>query len=372
MGYTWDLSKGSINWIKKPRLIIWVNVFVLLATLNALNLRSYLKQGDIGSLSLGCLVVFPSFLAACNMYFNYCNADTCVKFLNSLLDIEGSFPSTYQDDRSIHVARMLCKSFYLSTKIAPWLLAFGAGFTPCAPSNFVAPLNFMCGIIGTKSGLRNDSGWGWWELLKSFEFVTNFYLNKVLWGILSRSCLVGLTHILVGFICQRTILIRLRRKLATGIHFKLVLYRQIQLINKLFNEFHTNVLFVWMLVTCLAETFTAHASIKLISQKITKSTLLVALWTVITTVDSMFITLVVFGLAGSIHFLSWRTLEEVRIRRSGLSEGKSQAKMRKMLRSCPPIKITFGLSNFFEKTTPLNLFAYSIERLVDLLLLTQR
>ncbi|CAL8068524.1 unnamed protein product [Orchesella dallaii] len=166
------------------------------AILNALNLRSYIKQGDMESLSLGCLVVFPSFLAACNMYFNYCNADTCVKFLNSLLDIEGNFLSTYRDDRSIHVARMLCKSFYLSTKIAPWLLAFRAGFTPCTPSNFVAPLNFMCGIIGTQFGLENDSGYGWWELLKSLEFVINFYLNKVLWGVLSRSCLVGLTHIL--------------------------------------------------------------------------------------------------------------------------------------------------------------------------------
>lgn len=84
------------------------------------------------------------------------------------------------------------------------------------------------------------------------------------------------------------------------------------------------------------------------------------------------VTTLVYGFCGEVHDASNKGMK--RIKKYAHVDGRSSRKMkmfRRVASSMPVLKINFGSGNFVEKSTPIVFQQFTIERLVDLLLLSK-
>jgi len=83
--------------------------------------------------------------------------------------------------------------------------------------------------------------------------------------------------------------------------------------------------------------------------------------------DVFFVMMLLFGILGSIHEASESLLHLLKDSFLFMSKPEN----RRVVRSCPVLKIYLGDSNFVERVTPLHCQSFMLQRTVDLTLLTR-
>jgi len=247
--------------------------------------------------------------------------------------------------------KLLCNAFILSDLACPVVIGFACGLQPCSPPNLIAPLSSQCWSGDESNGDENLM------VLKFFTFLLIWIINSVIWkSIFGAGCTFTI-HLLVG--CK-SLCLALKQS-----QFDVRIYRKIQLLSNLFNEAYVGILFVMLTGTSMVFTSMVYVLFR-ISVSSAEVPSLVLIWTLIEAIDCAVIILYIFGLAGTVSSLSKKVLDDTRADCQWKMVGISK---RKELNACSPIKISFGISNYIEKPTPLKFLEFSINRFVDLVLI---
>ncbi|CAL8136414.1 unnamed protein product [Orchesella dallaii] len=312
------------------------------------------KRGEIASFSIRLVCITCLSAATILLWYLATKAGTCVKFLNGLNDLNLSDePNDSQMEQSeFTVTKLLCHSFVLTDMVGPWIVGIACGLKSCSPPNLLVPLNPTCWSETVPESKAHDS-----FLKNGFSFLTLSMANGILWKVATGAGCTFCIHMLIG--CSY-----LQRALTVS-KFQTENYRRIQYSSKLFNEAYIGILFAMLVGSSMILTSMTYIMFRVLNSTIIIS-LPVSVWILIEIFDTVVVILYIFGQAGSLFSLSSQVLNE---ERSACLLGRANLHKRKVLRSCTPIRIEFGLSNFIDKVTPLKFVEFSIDRLVDLMLM---
>ncbi|CAL8145273.1 unnamed protein product [Orchesella dallaii] len=252
-----------------------------------------------------------------------------------------------------NVAKLLSNIIVLTEVASPILLGIGGGLLPCSPPSLIVPLNPKCG--GETEERKNSL---LFLLIKASEFLVQSGINGILWKAIIGNGLTLIIHLLVGCKSQCSTLKVIGLKLET--------YRELQILNRLFNESYVALIFAIIGAGSVSLTTFSYTLLKIYTSAI-YFPIPVKIWILLMIVDGVIVILYVCGLAGSVFYLSQRMIQK---RVSGkLCLTKNDRYKQKVAKSFSPIKISFGNSNFIEKETPLKFIEFSIYRFVDLILI---
>ncbi len=112
-------------------------------------------------------------------------------------------------------------------------------------------------------------------------------------------------------------------------------------------------------ITCQVLAFST-----VILNKLTISNFLILAIFVLLAVDTSLGSLCMFEVMGDVYVDSVKILQKVKSQRCSKW-------LRKFHKSCTPVKIMFGGSNFIERFTPLNIENFAFEQIASLILLLQ-
>ncbi|CAL8145171.1 unnamed protein product [Orchesella dallaii] len=353
------------KWLK-----VWFFLLASVGCINFINLMSNLMHGSLVDYSFSFVNLIGIVCATCYLYFNSFtrNDETTTDLLNGFLKLERTFEKDGQlnnlEKRSF--AKFICQLFVLTESTIPWLFGIGAGLMPCSQLNLLAVLNPVCSLT---SGSESTETRGFlMVLLKGIELLTFGIAN----GMISKATLgTGIlvcVHILAACLCQKSSLEIFFGKYAKMGMSQFRIYRQLQLLNKYFNEAHVGVIFITMMTCSLVQTCVAYVIAGILTTATPTLSVPVVFVDLALLVDTTLISLYIFGKAGEVYSLSSGVL--IKAQSSTLNRSTRARKVRlKFFKSCAPLKVYFGINNFIEKETPLKFLNFSIDRFVDLLLL---
>jgi len=155
-----------------------------------------------------------------------------------------------------------------------------------------------------------------------------------------------------------------------------LLYRRAQILNGLFNESHVGTLFAALAGCSIMQTSILYTLFRSFRNSTDVSVPLpVLLWNMIMIGILVLIMLYVFGKAGSLHTKFKANTKKAVSNSVYATKGKKGGLMRRQrmfCRSCAPLKVAIGSSNFVESVTPLKFQDFSMNRFVDFLLLGKK
>jgi len=256
---------------------------------------------------------------------------------------------------------MTLKLFVFTVKTAPYVMGLGSGIIRCAPPNMLAVFMRQCG-----PQLEN---WTWW-----LQFFLISIPNVIFWKVIIQSAVFACAHILVACICLDTIL---KGCFRSKILSNTLMYRTVGLLNNWFNESYS---FVMSLII-FASTFTPTPLLSLLLSlvrtfgvtmgsgkpfSIEKLILVVCLAWLLGMATLVLV--YVIGNVGSLYEVSGYGLKKSRSATLVSNENRVVKWQALFHKSCRPVKVAFGVSNFVEQTTPFKLFNCSFLMFVDILL----
>ncbi|CAL8133427.1 unnamed protein product [Orchesella dallaii] len=282
-------------------------------------------------------------------------AETCAKFLNGMLDLETKLVTKKEkmgvSQVDIRPTRVLCKILVLIEAVTPIFTGIGSGLMPCSPPNLVVPFNPNCvAIQNEQKDTKSISN-------KCIEFIALATLNGIFFKAIAGCATALAIHVLVGCKSQCLALKMIEKRMEMN--------RRIQLLNILFNEAYVGTLFAFVGGCSCALTALSYALLRIFTSSL-EFAVLVIIWLVLMAVDAAIVMLYICKLAGSVNSVSKNVLQK---QLAALSRKRKDGLTRRVLKSCPPIKVSFGLCNFIDNETPLEFLEFSVNRLVDLILL---
>ncbi len=143
----------------------------------------------------------------------------------------------------------------------------------------------------------------------------------------------------------------------------ILFFRQIQLVNYLFNTSHVGVLVSTLLVTIVSQTTMMYFMLKTFTGL--NAPWPITLSNTLYTTDCFIMILGIFGFAAKVH----STSTEVLYKTKKMRVAQTNRTFSKFLKSCPVISIKFGMTNYIEKLTPLRFQDFNIGRFIDFILL---
>ncbi|CAL8145612.1 unnamed protein product [Orchesella dallaii] len=350
----WDEKRLHVKVLKDERFWkIWVWLMIFLLATNVYSMREYWRHGDIISFSIGVVSVAGLVISPTATWFISTRAEACVGFFHGLIRLQRDLQirkGSQQPRKNILINKFL-QLFLFTELVSPPLLGIGCGLMTCNPLNLVKALNPRC-CASTPEGIQDIP-----LFLKVLEFILNVSINSVLWKAVLGGGFAFCIHIFVGITAQCTAL--------KEFGFQLRIYRRLYLLNNLFNHVYVGVFFV-LLVGCTA----VLTEITYIFFRMYNSAIVIpiplTMFNLFGVIDVIIIILYVFGQAGCAFSLSKKVLEEERnackLKCKCIWKGR-------LLASCRPIRIEFGVSNFIEKETPLKFIEFAILRFVDQILI---
>ncbi|CAL8068500.1 unnamed protein product [Orchesella dallaii] len=368
--YTWDAKKDRFTALKRRSWIGWLALLSFLSVSNAFAVWKYNVEQDITKLSLGTISLTGLTVASWLLWFVSVKAKVCVQFLNGLLEMENQLEQKQLlriSDKGSY-GGLMCGLLLLTDIITPWFLGIGAGLNPCSPPNLLVPFFQSRGSSDSQFHISIITKLTWITLT---EFLAVSFINGIFWKAITESGDLSCVHVLVGCICQSTILKALKRSVGNLGGFDILTYRQMQILSSLFNESHVGILFVGLSGVSVLLTCFLHVLFQIVTTSSIEIPLPVAIWCVILVAQMVTTILFMFGKAGSLHSLHEENMQvaKMKIASSFEQKRKWRIEQRQLIRSCAPVKVAFGISNFVEKETPLNFLDFSINRFVDMLLL---
>ncbi|CAL8121119.1 unnamed protein product [Orchesella dallaii] len=309
----------------------------------------YTGKGDFVSAStqFACLLGFGTMSVA--QWFLCDKAETCVQFLNGMLDLETEFLNR---ESEMKIPKLLCKMLVHIEAVAPIFTGIGSGLMPCSPPNMIVFFNPSCNypqnMLNSPKSLPG----------KCLEFIILATMNGIFWKAATGCGTTWAFHILVGCKSQWMALKSIKRNPE--------LNRRIQLLNTIFNEAYVGTIFASLAGCSFALTMVSY-TLFVVTTSSLDFPFLVKVWLILMMFDGTVVMIYVCKLAASVFSMSKNVLMK---QNSTLSATRMYRLKKRILRSCPPIKVSFGLCNFIDNETPLKLLQFSVDRFVDLVLTT--
>jgi|GEM_PF-6671119 len=254
-----------------------------------------------------------------------------------------------------------------TTCTPPAALAFFGFFLiqPCCPGNFGYQLFFECCFQKFPSFLTlSKISLAAYSALQFACSVSIIPLVNTQFGYVFCYCFQNyLKYFQYLYNCSGSKLSRIFNKSGDKNSQVLLVYRQIQLLIQQQNEIHQHFIVVGMLfMASLGVTVALYVTITLINQG---TSLIQILFFFAVGLDCFLIMVVLSGMQGRVYTTSEETL------RLSKQPGKFQknAWAKRVIRSFQPLKIGFGSVNFFDRFTGINVFQFSIDQTVNLLLM---
>ncbi|CAL8128996.1 unnamed protein product [Orchesella dallaii] len=146
----------------------------------------------------------------------------------------------------------------------------------------------------------------------------------------------------------------------------LLIYRQLQLLNRYYNRIQQDVLVIAVLyITTAAFVIGNYALITLgRDAKVHELFLFVS-----TSADTFMTNIVYFGVLAKVYTNSEDAIGSVKEKLKGMKEERRKKWARKYLRSLAPLKVAVGSVNYVDQLTPFHLFNFYIDQTVNLLLM---
>lgn len=151
-------------------------------------------------------------------------------------------------------------------------------------------------------------------------------------------------------------------------------YRQVAILATVFNQLGSNLLVLLMIHVLNIQLICGYSLLAGNGLNISISVKIVFFLSFINGILALNL---VFGFCANVYQLSIKYLKRLRMNAKVKVDGKGNRllyearKHRRMLRSMPPIKISFGAMNFIDKLTPVIFQQFATARLIDSVLLTK-
>lgn len=248
-----------------------------------------------------------------------------------------------------------------------------------------SPANLFPAILYAQPQLTTNE-WNVWNMILQVLII----FRKILAGILAYSALrilnstvmfVFIIHILI---CVYSLISALKftrqmifnRKDLFCVAKVQKMFREVQLLFKLYNEMHKSTVFIALILytnlafaTCGYILVTKHSELNIVYGLILINIWYLQVMLILTCLNLPKQTYVVSKVITNGTGLS-ESLRKVKVI-LGRNEVKSKKQLECFWKSCPPLKILISSGNFFERATPLVLLNFSINLMVNLILLQE-
>ncbi len=143
------------------------------------------------------------------------------------------------------------------------------------------------------------------------------------------------------------------------------IYRQIQLLSQAFNEIHQEFVLTASILSAIAiQTILLY---NLVCMEFNIQTIPYLLLFLVLLLDLIVIIIYLYGMMGELNRDSKNRITNMLLKRD--KKMSADAWLKRLHRSCQPLKVKFGSANWLEPVTPLNIENFVISQTVNLLLL---
>lgn len=266
------------------------------------------------------------------------------------------------------MVKFFCKNTHFTCK---WILPYGTTLLCALDTTFPFNMAWLLNIV-----LENFFG----VFASKLSMLIAILLNNCIWKMIFTRGYDAATQMLVGAAsvtyCQEVVKLQLtacieNTKWSSSLNslvflHKMTLCRITHLLVELFNDGISTIFFVIFFGSGVVQIL----SVVTIIDHTTLSPLLILVFAVLAAQTVLNI-LVVYGVAGDVFEVSLNSISCLR-RKVKIVNNLSRVQRRyleRFLASCAVERVDFGMSNFIEKTTPLEFQLFCLERIIDLLLL---
>ncbi len=368
--------------IQKLKFRSHINCFAVIVQL--LQLVTHIKYSTASKQSnhtIGNIFTFSSWLlfASWSCYPFLCRdkGPTLKVYLNSLFAFKKSYGS-----KTFTIQQLLQHSLieFLNLMVVPMLLITCVIFPPiyvlgvhwkypCKPSLVGHFMLLECyqwqiyGILGTML-----------SIIGSITKLIIVLVNMWIWSFAVHGCtfIFSTVHIISTMMLHENVVHFWERyKNTRDIYKDAILYRQLQILNILYNKVQQTFLGVFMLGVTLTLALNLSLLIGMIKGYYKESNLFMISINLIITIDAAAALLVIIGGMVSVYAESKRKLDNVKRLGSNFTSRFCRRWLRRYWRSCTILKTKFGDNNFLEESTPLTCLNLSFDVAVQFLLLAR-
>lgn len=273
--------------------------------------------------------------------------------------------STSKLDRKERLTKLMIEFLFWSAAPVSFVYAFAVAWIfPCRPSHVLAYwLVEECKAVYNTQMLHYSNGLV--EFLKKCIYtIVNYFMVSY-----SLTSVLFVTSVLIiSPISFRAFLKIYNDNYSMSTKTRMAevriahIYRKMQILIRFYNTIHQMDIQIFVMIAVITCQVLAFSTI--ILSKLTISNFLIMTIFVLLAVDTSLGSLCMFGVMGDVYVDSVKILQRVKALRCSKW-------LHKFHRSCAPVKIMFGGSNFIDKFTPLTIENFAFEQIASLILLLQ-
>lgn len=406
LSVAWDPDKKRLTLFPKQ---FGIGAFILMIGSVSMQwsvIRFYLPRGALNDLEEGSPYRMVGFAISCGYMVNYIfgfqvyrKSTEFEEFYNKFaafdLALKPEIRGQHSNNSALKImenyanfvrsASFVCRAIYFTTTLpTPMLVAVTSVAVPGFPANI---FSYYPGKVVVKTiHLIFSSGNGKCSRFGlGVEKVVTFCFGYYAFSLAVQSWSFLLFHIVIGSTGLASAILGLELKLKSGNENGrksnqmcgeswILIYRQIQILCKLFNQLSSGILFVLCFVMT---TYQVVFGCSLLSSwhELQAS---VTIFNTVGAVNGMIALFFLFSFCAKVYMTSLGCLKGMKGGEAGeLMKGKGKThrelkQRKKLLRSIPILKVEFGAANYIETLTPVIFQNFAVLRLIDCLLVLNR